>query len=143
MLNYAAYTGWMQRFLVQATYWHDPMDEDLYKSKSTFLAEINNEKIVNQDYIDRLQKLNKFVMIKFENDTIVQPLDTSWFAFYKPGSATEILSLEESEIFLKDKLGLKKMKDDGKLVFLMTEGNHMQISREWFTENVIEKYLRD
>lgn len=143
ILNFAAYAGWVQRFLVQATYWHDPMNEDLYKTKSTFLADINNEKTVNQDYVERLQQLNKFVMIKFENDTIVQPRETSWFGFYKPGSDTELQTLEESEMFTKDKLGLRKMKDDGKLVFMQVEGNHMQIHREWFTENVIEKFLRD
>lgn len=129
--------------LVQATYWHDPMNEDLYRSKSTFLSEINNEITINQDYIARLQSLNKFVMVKFENDTIVQPRETSWFGFYKPGSDTELQTLEESEIFIKDKLGLKKMKKDGKLVFLEIPGNHMQISKSWFVENVIELYLRD
>jgi len=98
---------------------------------------------VNQDYIVRLQKLNKFVMIKFENDTIVEPKETSWFGFYKPGSDKELLTLEESEIFTKDRLGLKKMKEDGKLVFLATPGNHMQITKAWFVENVVEKYLRD
>lgn len=143
VLNFAAYAGWLQNFLVQATYWHDPLNEDVYRTKSTFLAEINNEKIINQDYIDRLQKLEKFVMVKFENDTIVEPIATSWFGFYKPGSDKELLTLEESEIFIKDKLGLKKMKEDGKLVFLATEGNHMQISLKWFTENVIDAYLRD
>jgi palmitoyl-protein thioesterase len=143
ILNFAAYAGWVQRLLVQATYWHDPLNEDAYRSKSTFLAEINNEKKINQDYIDRLQALNKFVMIKFENDTIVQPVETSWFGFYKPGSDTELLTLEESELFTKDKLGLKKMKDEGKLEFLAIPGNHMQISKSWFVENVIEPYLRD
>lgn len=143
ILNYVAYAGWVQRLLVQATYWHDPLNEDAYRSKSTFLAEINNEQVVNEDYIDRLQQLNKFVMIKFENDTIVQPVETSWFGFYKPGSDTETVTLEESEIFIKDKLGLQKMKADGKLIFLAVEGNHMQISKSWFVENVVERFLRD
>lgn len=142
MLHFAAYSGWVQRVLVQATYWHDPLNEDLYKEKSSFLSEINNEKTVNQDYIDRLQNLSKFVMIKFENDTIVQPVETSWFGFYKPGSDRELLTLEESEIFTSDRLGLKKMKEDGKLVFLATPGNHMQITKSWFVENVIDPYLK-
>jgi palmitoyl-protein thioesterase len=143
LLNFAAYAGWVQRLLVQATYWHDPLNEDLYKSKSSFLSEINNEVTINQDYIGRLQSLNKFVMIKFENDTIVQPRETSWFGFYKPGSDKEMMTLEESDIFTKDRLGLKKMKEDGKLAFLAMPGNHMQISKSWFVENVIEPYLRD
>lgn len=119
------------------------MNEDLYKSKSSFLSDLNNEQSINKDYIERLQALEKFIMIKFENDTIVQPVETSWFGFYKPGSDKELITLEESEIFTKDKLGLKKMKEDGKLVFLAMPGNHMQISKSWFIENVIEPYLRD
>lgn len=142
-MNFAAYSAWVQRLLVQATYWHDPLHEDVYRKKSTFLADINNEKKINKDYIDRLQKLEKFVMIKFANDTIVQPVETSWFGYYKPGSDRILLPLEESEIYLKDKLGLKKMKEDGKLAFLSTEGNHMHIDRDWFVENVFEPYLRD
>lgn len=82
-------------------------------------------------------------MVKFENDTIVQPRETSWFGYYKPGSDQELQTLEESDIFIKDRLGLKKMKEDGKLVFLELKGNHMQISLDWFVENVIEPYLRD
>ena len=32
--------------LVQAEYWHDPLNEEKYKEKSVFLAEINQEKEV-------------------------------------------------------------------------------------------------
>ena len=44
LLNYGAYTSWIQHMLVQAQYWHDPLDEDTYREKSVFLADINNEK---------------------------------------------------------------------------------------------------
>lgn len=53
----------MQDFLVQATYWHDPLHEDKYVEHSSFLADINNEKSINQTYIDNLMKLNRFVRI--------------------------------------------------------------------------------
>jgi hypothetical protein len=45
--------------------------------------------------------------------------------------------------FTKDKLGLKKMNQERKLEFLAILSNHMQISKSWFVENVIEPYLRD
>lgn len=32
--------------LVQAEYWHDPLNEEEYREKSVFLAEINQEKKV-------------------------------------------------------------------------------------------------
>lgn len=40
---------------MQATYWHDPLNEEQYKNSSTFLSDINNEKQINQTYIDNLQ----------------------------------------------------------------------------------------
>ena len=46
LLNYGAYTHWIQKMLVQAQYWHDPLDEESYKEKSLFLADINNERPV-------------------------------------------------------------------------------------------------
>lgn len=89
----------MQKSLVQATYWHDPLNEPIYKKGSTFLADINNENIINENYIKRLQSLDNFVMVKFENDTIVQPVETEWFGFYKPGQSVEIQTLQESTIY--------------------------------------------
>lgn len=52
---------WMQHYLVQATYWHNPLKENLYKKKSSFIAEINNEYKINQTYINNLQKLKRLI----------------------------------------------------------------------------------
>lgn len=49
----------MQERLVQATYWHNPLKENLYKVFSSFLGDINNERAINQTYIDNLKLLNK------------------------------------------------------------------------------------
>ena len=43
LLNYGAYVGWIQRLLVQAQYWHDPLAEEEYLQNSLFLADINNQ----------------------------------------------------------------------------------------------------
>ncbi|XP_023341576.1 palmitoyl-protein thioesterase 1 isoform X2 [Eurytemora carolleeae] len=43
LLNYGAYTSWIQRLLVQAQYWHDPRAEEEFSEKSLFLADINNQ----------------------------------------------------------------------------------------------------
>ena len=39
--------------LVQAQYWHDPLNEEEYRSYSIFLADINQEKVMDTN-IDRL-----------------------------------------------------------------------------------------
>ncbi len=45
LLNLGAYTDFVQKNLVQAEYWHDPLNEDEYKEKSVFLADINQENV--------------------------------------------------------------------------------------------------
>lgn len=84
---------------MQATYWHDPLDEATYKKSSEFLADINNELKINQTYIDNLNDLEHFVMVKFDGDSIVQPRETEWFGFYAPGQAKKLLTLQQSAIY--------------------------------------------
>ncbi|KAL0871786.1 hypothetical protein ABMA27_004278 [Loxostege sticticalis] len=141
LLNYAAYYDWVQSSLVQATYWHDPLDEKTYKQKSEFLADINNEREINQTYIDNLNRLENLVLVKFDKDTIVQPRETEWFGFYAPGQAKKLLRLQETELYLQDRLGLKKMDEAGKLKFLSYPGNHLAFSQEWFISKIIKPYL--
>lgn len=38
----------------------------------------------------------RFVLVKFSNDTIVQPIDTEWFQFYTPNQDKVIQPLAES-----------------------------------------------
>lgn len=48
MIHYGAYLSFVQNRFVQAEYWHDPLKEEQYKKNSVFLADINNEHIVNE-----------------------------------------------------------------------------------------------
>lgn len=38
-------------------------------------------------------------MVKFLNDTIVQPKETSWFEFYGDGQDRTIVPLSESKVY--------------------------------------------
>lgn len=138
-LTRSAYTQALQNHLVQATYWHDPMKETDYRQHSSFLANINNEYDLNIEYSKNLQKLNKFVMVKFTNDTMVTPRDSSWFSFYASGQDSEILPLKESRVY--SRLGLNKMMLNNQLAFLESAGNHLQFSHQWFVDNILI-YLR-
>ncbi|XP_014481216.1 PREDICTED: palmitoyl-protein thioesterase 1 [Dinoponera quadriceps] len=141
LLHYGAYLRFVQRSVVQASYWHDPLNIDEYVEKSIFLADINNEKVTNKTYKDNLQKLQNLVLVKFENDTMVQPVETEWFGFYKPGQTKTIQTLQESELYRDDRLGLHKMDKAGKIHYLSTPGEHLQFTNAWFTENIIKKFL--
>lgn len=71
------------------------------------------------------------------NDEMVDPIESSWFGFYKPGQAIEKESLQESRLYMEDRLGLKQMMEDNKLVFLEKEGKHLQIEDEWFIKEIV------
>jgi len=133
LLNYGVYADFVQGFLVQAQYWHDPLHYDTYVEKSRFIAEINNEKPEkNATYAENLAKLENFVMIKHNQDTMVEPKESEHFEYYAPGQAEVIVPLRESPIYLEDRIGLKALDEAGRLHFYEVEGDHLQFSRDWF-----------
>jgi len=143
LLNEGAYTEHVQNHLVQAEYWQDPLNFEEYKQKSVFLADINNERVFNETYKQNLKKLQNFVMVKFLRDTTVQPRDSSWFAFYKPGQSAEIVDLQNSTIYIEDRLGLQEMDKQGKLHFLSVDGGHLSFSDQFFINEIINKFLKN
>ena len=141
LLNKGAYINWIQNYLVQAEYWHDPMNEMLYRNKSIFLADINQERSINKKYRKNLMKLQNFVMVMFSEDTMVQPKESEWFGFYKAGQGKEINALNQSALYTEDRLGLKEMDAAGKLHFLLAKGDHLQVSQHMF-DNIITNFLK-
>lgn len=137
LLNLGAYISWIQNHLVQAEYWHDPLAEAEYREKSIFLADINQEKTVNQTYKENLMKLKNFVLVKFGQDTMVDPKESEWFGFYTPGQAEHTQTLQESTLYTEDRLGLQEMDKAGKLHFLIADGNHLQFTQEFFNEKIL------
>lgn len=56
---------------------------------------------VNETYKTNLQRLENFVMVKFIKDTIVQPIESEWFGFYKENDIKSTYSLQESVLYLE------------------------------------------
>ena len=62
----AWYTPAIQKCVSFSNYWRDPMRLDMYKSASTFLADINNENLVkNKTYARNLASLDAYVLVRF------------------------------------------------------------------------------
>lgn len=117
------------------TYWHDDSNEIRYRRGSTFLAIINNEIHYNADYVKNLQALKRFVLVKYANDISVIPNESAHFGFCdRNGKA---LKLEETELFQQDRLGLKKMQDERKLMMLDAPKEHLVLDERWFRENIL------
>jgi len=142
LLNYGAYVDFVQEILVQAQYWHDPLHFDTYVEKSKFIAEINNEKAEkNETYAVNLATLENFVLVKHNQDGMVEPRESEHFEFYTPGQSDVILPLRESPIYVEDRIGLKALDESGRLHFLDVEGDHLQFTRQWFIDNIINVFL--
>lgn len=55
----------------------------------------------NASYIENLQKLEGLALVKFENDTMVVPRESSWFGFYAPGQSEKVLPYHKTELYKK------------------------------------------
>lgn len=139
LLDLGAYTEYVQNHLVQAQYWHDPLNEEKYRKHSKFLADINQEVTINPDYKNNLMKVSNITFIMFDKDTMVIPKESEWFGFYKKGSDKAVISLQESDIWINDKLGLKEMAAQGRLDFLKVEADHLQMPTEFWYKEIIPR----
>jgi len=142
LLDKGAYESFVQNNVVQAEYWHDPMNEAEYRAKSVFLADINNERHQNDTYKKNLLSLQKLVLVKFGHDLMVEPKETEWFGFYAEGNDTVALPMEQTKLYTEDRLGLKTLKDTGRLHLLEFPGNHLQIPHDVFIKSIIDPFLK-
>ncbi|KAI9651211.1 hypothetical protein NHQ30_001249 [Ciborinia camelliae] len=128
LLRSNTWSSFVQSRLVPAQYFRDPENLDSYLEYSNFLADINNERILkNQTYKSNMEKLERFVMYIFEDDTTVIPKESGWWAEV---NGTEITPLKERAIYKEDWVGLKTLDEAGKLVFETTPGGHMTLGEE-------------
>ncbi|EKX51030.1 palmitoyl protein thioesterase [Guillardia theta CCMP2712] len=116
LLEMGAYESFVQQRSVQAQYWQDPVKSEEYLKYNIFLPDINNnleeKKAV---YRDRILSLNKLVLVKFQNDTVVVPRESTWFEFYQEGQDVEIQDLKQSKLYEEDWIGLKSLDAAGKV----------------------------
>jgi len=136
------YDNVIQSHLVQAEYWQDPLHHEKYVEKSQFIAEINNEPPYdNKIYAENMKKLEGLVLVKFTQDAMVEPRESSHFEFYEEGQGKIKVPLRESALYTEDRLGLKALDEEGKLDLLDCPGDHLQFTDAWFTENIIHPYF--
>ena len=131
----------VQSKLVPAQYYRDPEDLEPYLEYSNFLADINNEReIKNSTYKENMEKLERFAMYLFANDTTVVPKETGWFAEVNTTS-DEVTKLHDRLIYKEDWLGLKSLDEAGKLHFKIIAGAHMQFGED-VVQDVARKYYK-
>jgi len=141
LLNYGAYTHWIQKLLVQAQYWHDPLAEAEYVEKSLFLADINNQGAEkNPEYAKNLGKLENLVLVKFLKDTMVDPKESEWFGWFDPSDPTTMVPWNQTLLYTEDWIGLKKLDQEHRVHLVEVDADHLHVDEETF-DRIIDQFL--
>lgn len=138
------YSDIAQRISTQANYWHDANDEPMYRKRNLWLPIINNDGTFNATYKANMASLNRFVMVKFLNDTMVQPRESSHFGWYQEGSSSlVVVPLNKTRLYTDaaDVLALRQLDQTGRLIMVDTLGDHLQFTDKWFVENIVQSFL--
>ena len=72
-----------------------------------------------------------------ERDITVIPKESGQFGFFPNGSADQVVPMEELDVYTKNQLPLKAMKEAGKIVIDSHNGGHLNFNDAWFIEHCI------
>ncbi|CDH55453.1 palmitoyl-protein thioesterase 1 [Lichtheimia corymbifera JMRC:FSU:9682] len=137
-VRFGVYTGYVQHRVVQAQYYKDPRNLQGYLDHNVFLPDINNELgVKNETYRDNLSQLEYFIMVRFADDSMVKPSETAWFWTYDENE--DLVPLDKQDMFREDWLGLQRL--GARLRFLVSPGQHMEISDDFLETEIIHPYL--
>lgn len=133
--------GWIgQHSITLISFWHS-RNNNVYKNSNSFLNRINNENAYNSNYVNNLQNLQRFVMVKQVNDKTLVPSETALFGFHDENLMKDS-PMEKTYTYYANRLGLKEMSENGKLIRLFAPGEHCEIKISWFSTNIIP-FLRE
>ncbi|EGD77142.1 palmitoyl-protein thioesterase 3 [Salpingoeca rosetta] len=120
LFNNAPYSDMVQNSLSLAQYWRDPFNIKAYMEKSTFLADLNNERLhKNATYKEHITSLKTMMLIYSKEDFVVNPRQSGWFqhfrAFSGPGKNGVVVPLRDSLFYKLDYIGVKALDESGRL----------------------------
>lgn len=87
------------------------------------------------NYITNLSNLKRLILVKYEEDLALVPNESSWFGHYDKHGREH--PMEETDLYRQDKLGLQRLAASGKLIRLLSPGDHIIIEPVWFVRNII------
>jgi palmitoyl-protein thioesterase len=129
VVDTAVYFSMVQHIIGPAGYFKDVSHYKNYLTYSSFLPDLNNERQdKNDSYKERFSNLEKIVLIKFSEDSMIIPKETAWFQFYD--ESHKLLPLEESEFYKNDFIGVKKLNEEKKIQFVEIEGQHLEFDED-------------
>lgn len=145
LLKGGAYSTELQSHLMPAQFYRDPeLSPAQFAEKRPFLARVNGlpgtPPEQNAYSKSRILALERMVLYRFANDTLMVPRDTSWFA-YLDGRPPRTVQLWEQPEWAIDPIGLRALYESGRLLLLTAPGQHASFTTAWFVDNVARPFL--
>lgn len=124
-INTDMYSSFAQAHLSIAGYWRNPREMPAYLTKCSYLPLLNNEKENkgSQAQKKQMQSLANFVMVWSPADAVLSPPESGKFSFFDEN--LNVISLEDTEIYEADLLGLKYLNDQARLHTYQTNCSHV------------------
>ena len=119
-------------------YYKYKFDQETYHKTNTFLKMLNNEyEERDEDVYRRFSSLEKVKLIKSLGDTVITPIDSSWFEFYDK-EGVKIVPLKESDFYINDNIGLRKLDEEGKVYFVAFQEEHVLYNMDEYNNEIVE-----
>ena len=118
-------------------YYKYKYDQETYMKVNTFLKMLNNENDEkDEEVFKRFSSLEKIKLIKSKEDTVITPRDSSWFEFYD-FEGKEIVPLKQSQFYIEDFIGLRKLDEEGKVSFTEFQGEHVLYTDDEYISEIV------
>lgn len=79
-------------------------------------------------------------MVKFKKDQIIHPLESSFFGQYN--AEGKELKMEDTEIYKKNKFGLKTLNEQGRIFKYDIDGEHLEYGTNIIADVFVKALLR-
>lgn len=76
----------------------------------------------------QFSSLDGVMLVKFTEDTMIFPKETSWFQQWDENGT--VIALEETDFYVNDFIGLKTLNEANKVQFIEVVGDHLRFSQE-------------
>jgi palmitoyl-protein thioesterase len=151
-INCGSFCDWLMNLTVPLAYkFQDtiaPMgylkyryDRSYYDEHDVFLKMLNNDyEEKDKEIIKRFSSLEKVKFIKGKRDSVIVPRESSWFEFYDYDGKT-IIPLKESDFYIHDAIGLKKLMDEGKVSFVEFDQEHVLYNMKEYRDEILSFFL--
>ena len=116
-------------------------DRSYYDEHDVFLKMLNNDyEVKDKEIIRRFTALEKVKFIKAKRDSVIVPRESSWFEFYD-NDGKNIVPLEESDFYINDYIGLRKLDEEGKVIFAEIDQEHVLYNMKEYREEIMQFFL--